>query len=68
MRHQLCIDGTIYCHCTARAVGDDSKAHAVVAICRPARSPPYRLARSAGRSICARGSQNRLGKYYQYHR
>ena len=57
MRHQLCIDGTIYCQCTARAVRDGSEAHAVVEICRPARSPPYRLARAAGRSICARGSQ-----------
>ena len=37
-------------------------------ICRPARSPPYRLARAAGRSICAGGSQDRLGKYYRSHR
>jgi hypothetical protein len=55
VRHQLCIDGTIYCQCTARAVGDDSKAHAVVAICRPARSPPY-SARALGRTqyMCTR--------------
>ena len=68
MRHQLCIDGTIYCQCTARAVRYGSKPHTLVEICRPVRLPPYRLGRAGGRSICAGDCPSRLGKYYRSHR